>query len=207
MTQELIADGPGNNPLVSAHKLSFIETFVGTLLAPIQTFNRLREDCAIEASHLPTALAIVVLVFSLDAVRLSSAKEPGWILVNVPTEVTAGIVLWLLAAGIVSLTGLCFGASAAKARTTFVTFAWSFLPWIFMGPISCLSSLLGKAHVLFMIIPFCWIVFLQIAAIKCSYDMKAWQALILVLLIPPMLSWFQALQFFQGLLAVIGSIF
>lgn len=207
MTQELIAEGPQNVPRVSAQKLTFIETFIGTLLAPVQTFNHLRDDCEHVASHLPAAVGVVAFVFALDALRLSSEKEMSWALVNIPTEVTAGIIIWLLAAGIVSLTGLCFGASAAKSRTAFVTMAWSFLPWIFMGPISCLSAALGKAHVLFMVIPFCWVLLLQIIAIKCSYDMKAWQALVLVFLVPPMLSWFQLLQFIQGLSAVLGSLF
>lgn len=218
MSQEAFADNsfdppqdptPALEPRASttAHqKLSFIETFVGTLLAPVQTFRQLVDDCRHEVNHLPAAFGIIVLVFAMDALRITPPDGLGWALLNVPTEVAGGVALWLLAGGIVSLTGLCFNADGAKCRASFVTLAWSFLPWLFMAPISCFAKLLGPAHVLFMIVPFTWIFFLQIVAIKTSFEMKAWQALALLLLVPPMLSWFQMMQFFQALSATLGSL-
>ncbi|MBX9688887.1 MAG: YIP1 family protein [Candidatus Obscuribacterales bacterium] len=186
--------------------LSFIESFLGTLIAPSQTFKALAQDCKTETAHLPAALAIVVLVFAADALRLTPANGIGWAAVNIPTEVSGGILLWLLSASTVSLTALCFGIESSKARAAFVTLAWSLLPWIFMGPLSCFWKLLGPAHVLLMAIPLCWILLLQIIAIKESFQLKVWQTLVLVFIIPPMLSSFQLFQFLQALTATLGSL-
>ena len=206
MSQESLAGTPDFHAVAEPAKLSFMETFVGTLLAPVQTFNRLAQDCKHHTNHLPAAFAIVVMVFALDALRLTPTGAWGWALFNVPTEVFGGIAIWLLAAGVISLTALCFSVESWKARAAFVTLAWSFLPWIFMGPISCFAKLLGGTHVLFMIIPFTWIFFLQIVAIKQSFEMRAWQALALLLLVPPLLSSFQLMQFLQALSATVGSL-
>ncbi len=189
-----------------AQNISFIDTFLGTLVAPVQTFNQLASDCRSEVKHLPGAMCIIALVFTLDALRLTPLRDLSWALVSIPGELSGGFFLWLLAAATVSLTALCFGQEGYKARAAFVTLAWSFLPWIFLGPISCFWKVLGPAHVLFMAVPLVWILVLQIIAVKSSFEMKAWQSLALVLLVPPLLSWFQLLQFMQALTATLGSL-
>ncbi|MBX9721113.1 MAG: YIP1 family protein [Candidatus Obscuribacterales bacterium] len=200
MTEETLGQAPAHT------QLGFIDTFMGTLVAPVQTFKKLSEDCSHEINHLPGALAIVVLVFAMDALRLTPAKHVGWALFNIPSEVTGGLTLWVLSAAVVGLTALCFGAPMSKLRAAFVTLAWSLLPWIFMGPIACFNTVLGNANVLFMGIPLVWILVLQIIAVKQSFDMKVWQALVLFLVVPPLLSWYQFMQLLQGLAATIGSL-
>ena len=201
MTQDAIAEN------IVVPKLCFIETFIGTLTAPVSTFRRLAQECYSEVNHLLGAVCIVVLVFGLDALRLTPANEIKWAVLNVPMEITGGISLWLLSAGVISLTALCFSVDISRARAAFVTLAWSLSPWIFMGPIACFWKLLGTAHVLFMTVPLLWILILQIIAVKESFQMKIWQALVLVLVIPPLLSWFQLMQFAQSLAATFGSLF
>lgn len=190
----------------STMKLGFIDTLFGTLCAPVQTFRHLALCCKQDSSQLPAAFAVVILVFALDALRLTPANQISWALFNVPSEVSGGIMLWLLSAGVVSLTSLCFGQDTGKVRASFVTLAWSLLPWLFTGPIACFWKILGPAHVLFMTVPLLWIVFLQIVAIKESFEMKTWQSIVLVLLIPPLLSWYQLMQFLQALAATLGSL-
>lgn len=201
MTEEVIAE----NAVV--HRLSFMDSFIGTLSAPTVTFRRLSQECYEEVNHLVGAVCIVVLVFGLDALRITPANEIKWAVLNVPLEITGGLTLWLLSAGIASLTALCFGVDIAKTRAAFVTMAWSLAPWIFMGPIACFWKILGASHVLFMAVPLLWILILQIIAIKESFQMKVWQALVFVLVIPPLLSWFQLMQFAQSLAATFGSLF
>jgi len=203
MSEETI---PGNETPQSS-SLGFVETMLGTLVAPVQTFRLLSADCRSEIKHLPGALAIVILVFALDAMRLTPANQISWALINVPSEVGGGIILWLLSAGVVSLAALCFGQESYKARASFVTLAWSLLPWIFTGIIACFWKVLGPAHVIFMSIPLCWILFLQIVAIQQSFELKTWQSLTLVLLVPPLISWYQMMQFLQSVAAVFGSLF
>lgn len=200
MTEEAILE----NQL--APHLGFIDIFIGTLIAPVSTFRQLAQDCYNHVNHLLGAVCLIVLVFGLDALRLTPANEIKWAVLSIPTEISGGIVLWLLAAGLVSLTALCFGVDVSRARASFVTLAWSFTPWIFMGPIACFWKTLGAAHVLFMTLPLLWILVLQIIAIKESFQMKLWQALILVLVVPPLLSWFQIMQFAQSLAATFGSL-
>lgn len=185
--------------------IGFIETFLGTLIAPLQTFKQLAEECQTELAHLPFAFGIVILVFALDALRLTPANQIGMAVLNVPLEVTGGLTLWLLSAAVVGLAALCFGVDSAKVRAAFVTLAWSLLPWIFMGPIACFWKILGQAHVLLMSIPLAWILFLQIIAVKQSFQMKAWQALVLVLVVPTLMSWYQLMQFLQTLAATLAS--
>lgn len=201
MTEEAIA-----TPVSNQGRLGFIEIFFGTLVSPVKTFRQLSEDCRTDTNHLPAAVALVIFVFALDALRLTPPNEIGWALFNVPAEVSGGITLWLLTAALVSLLAICFGIDSNKCRACFVTLAWSFLPWIFTGPIACFWKVLGRTHVLFMTIPLLWILILQIIAIKESFQLKLWRVLLLVLLVPPLFSFLQMMQFLQSLAAVVGSI-
>ncbi len=187
-------------------RLAFIDTFVGTLLAPMQTFRQLALESRKDTSPLPGAFFIVLLAFAMDALRLTPVNQMGWALVNIPSEATGGLMLWLLSASLVSLAALCFGAEMAKIRACYVTLGWSLLPWIFLSPLSCFAKVLGGVEVLLMALPLTWIVFLQVIAIKESFQMKVWQALILVMLLPTLLSWYQMLQFVQSLTATLGSL-
>lgn len=199
---------PEESPSTTAvlpHRLDVMSIFVGTLLCPVQTFRKLAEDCRYDVHHLPAAFALVILVFALDALRLTPPNHLYMALFNVPSEVICGLMLWGLSALVVSLTGLCFGAEMYKVRACFVTMAWSLLPWIFLSPIACFWKLLGPAHVLFMTIPMIWIFFLQLVAIKQSFHMKIWQVLVLAMVVPSVLSWYQLMQFLETLAATIGS--
>lgn len=188
-------------------KLSFIDTFLGTLLAPVQTFRQLALESINDTSALPGAFFIVILAFALDGLRLTPGGQLGWALINVPGEITGGLALWLLSAIVVSMTALCFGADMAKVRACFVTLGWSLLPWIFLGPLACFAKIFGTVQVLFMAIPLAWIIFLQVVAVKQSFQMKIWQALVLVMVLPPTLSSYQTLQFIQSLTATLGYLF
>lgn len=182
-----------------------LDIFLGTLVCPVQTFRQLAQDCFHEANHLPAAFGIVILIFALDALRLTPPNKLYYAVLGVPSEVVGGLTLWLLSAAVISLTAMCFGAEMAKVRALFVTMAWSLLPWIFLGPIACFWKVLGSTHVLFMTIPICWVFFLQLVAIKQSLQLKIWQVLCLALIVPTLLSWYQMMQFLGLFAALVGS--
>ncbi|MBX9571313.1 MAG: YIP1 family protein [Candidatus Obscuribacterales bacterium] len=202
-------ESPTSNATTAASEplMHPLDIFIGTLLCPVQTFGKLAEDCRHEANHLPAAFGIVILIFALDALRLTPANSVQLALFNVPAEITGGLTLWLLSSAVVSLTAMCFGADMGKVRSCFVTMAWALLPWIFLGPIACFWKVFGSAHVLFMTIPLVWIFFLQLVAIKQSLQLKIWQVLVLALIVPTLLSWYQMMQFLEVVAAVIGSFF
>lgn len=187
--------------------LSPLDAFMGTLICPVQTFRRLAEDCRYQANHLPAAFGIVILIFALDALRLTPPNRLQMALFNVPAEIGGGLTLWLLSAAVVSLTAISFGAEMSKVRACFVTMAWALLPWIFLGPIACFWKVFGAAHVLLMTIPVIWIFFLQLTAIKQSFQLQIWQVFVLALVVPALLSWYQLMQFLELAAAVIGSFF
>lgn len=191
---------------ISGVKLNLSEIFLGTLVAPVATFERLAAECRDDGSHLSGAIGIVILVFALDALRLTSAAHLNWLALNAFFEVSGGLTLWLLLSLVAGLTALCFGLPGARVRAAFVTLGWSLLPWLFLSPLACFGKVFGPAEVLLMSVPVFWIMILQILAIKQSFAMKIWQALVFVLLVPPLLAWFQVLQFVQSLVATIGSI-
>ena len=185
-------------------RLEFFEIFIGTLVAPIQTFRRLALECQNDIAHLPGAFGIVVLVSSLDALRLTPANNLRFAYFSVPAEIIAVLCLWILFALVVGLTALCFGADISRVRAAFVTLGWSFLPWILLSPLSCFWKVLGAAQIIFALLAFAWIMFLQIVAIKQSCQMKVWQVLVFVLLVPPLLAWVHLLQIVQSLAFTLG---
>jgi len=189
------------NPVLD-RKLPFIEAFLGTLLSPNETFKRLASESRQDTHQLPAAFAIVVIVSALDAFRLSGSGKMAFAMLGF--EVTGAVMIWVLSALVIGLTALSFGTPSTNLRAAFVTMAWSLLPWIFLGPLACYAKLLGVLRSLLMCLPLFWILLLQIIAIKNSFEMKTWQALMLVFIVPALLSWYQILQFFQSLAATLG---
>jgi hypothetical protein len=190
------------NQVVAERKLAFIEAFLGTLVSPNETFKKLAAESRHDTNQLPAAFAIVVIISALDAFRLAGSGK--MVLAMLSCEVTGAVMLWVLSALVIGLTALCFGTASGNVRAVFVTMAWSLLPWIFLGPLACYGKFLGVLRSLLMCLPLFWILVLQIIAIKNSFEMKPWQALLLVFIVPFLLSWYQILQFFQSLAATLG---
>ncbi|MFX7029388.1 hypothetical protein ABTH93_20830, partial [Acinetobacter baumannii] len=73
-------------------------------------------------------LLVVILIFSMEAIRSSSAGEASEIVWLLPVNVIGGLILWLTTAGVVALTALFFGADKAKIKSASVTLGWSLVP-------------------------------------------------------------------------------
>ena len=176
-----------------------METFVGVLLSPGLTFARLAAQDDSSACGLFGAALCVFLVFSLDGLRITSAQQLDWALVNVPAGIFVGVSLWLLLASTLALLGACFNQPKHRLGAIYVTIGWSFAPWILMAPVFCYRALFGHAFFLLSIIPFIWTIVAQIYAIKSSFQLRAWQTLALVFIVPIV---FQVLSGLQTLQAI-----
>lgn len=178
--------------------VQWIDTFLGVLVNPRATFARIREDNRESLHGFTGAMVLLVLVFAMDGLRFSTLPTIKWAAINLPAAVLAGGMYWLCLAGALSISALCFGAPKYKVRAVLVNLAWSFVPWLFMAPIGCFRHVLGPAIAMAVLVPMLWVFVLQIIAINESFELKSWQTLLLVLLVPTLLFWVQLGQFMQG---------
>ncbi len=186
--QELVAPAPAPG---------LIESFLGTLLSPIDTFRRISEEARTRASqNLPIAFGVVVFVFGLDGLRLSSTENLESAIFNMTITSVLGVLIWLLSGGVVGLVAACFDAPLARIRASFVTLGWSMVPWLFAGPVSAAQPLINGASPLLLGFLLTWMFALQIIAINQSYQMKPWQSIALAFIAPGLLF---TLQFFKCL--------
>lgn len=193
---------PATPRAVPSTQPGWIDIFLGTLVAPRQTFRLLSEREPVQSNFAGACMA-VLLVFLLDGVRDLSAKTLEFAAFTIPMSLIGGVVTWLAVAGAVGLAGLAFGQPRYKFGAIVSTMGWSFLPWLFMGPVCCLQNLLGNATALFALAPAIWVFVLQLTAIGETYDLKLWQTLCLALVVP-MLIWLSQLS---QTLHAIGAVF
>jgi hypothetical protein len=195
----------GSKQFESVSSLNWIDTFTGVMLHPQQTFEHLCRLNATQLTGLTGAAVLVVLVFALEGLRLSSASQLKWAFLNVPLAVIGGVIIWLGLAGVLCLTAACFNTPQDRVRSALVTLGWSFLPLIFLSPLVLYKSLFGPATVLLMAIPLLWTFILQLLAITESFKLKGWQTITLVFLVPALFSIFQTAQLIQFLVATFSS--
>lgn len=192
---------------VQTRRLELMEIFTGTLLAPVATFRRLVTEVAENGGNIPMAAAVVVCVFALDGLRLTSPNHLEGAAFHMALSAGYGTFLWSSTAGAVALAGACFKQPSISAKAAFVTLGWSMLPWLFTAPLFAMKEALGVFYALLMCIPLVWIFCLQLIAITQSYRMQAWQTAALVLLVPGLISTVQFLQFIQSLTAAFPGLF
>ncbi|MBY0546388.1 MAG: hypothetical protein K2W95_03805 [Candidatus Obscuribacterales bacterium] len=192
---------------VQTRPLELMEIFTGTLLAPVATFRRLVSEVEGKGGHLPTAAGVVVCVFALDGLRLTSPTHLESAAFHMALSAGYGASLWASTAGALALAGACFKAPSTSAKAAFVTLGWSMLPWLFTAPLFAMKEALGALYALLMCIPLIWIFCLQLIAITQSYRMQAWQSAALVLLVPGLISTVQFLQFIQSVTAAFPGLF
>jgi hypothetical protein len=191
----------------ASNRPSFIELFVGTLLAPVETFRILSKDAQqFTDARIPQAFFVVLLVFGIDGFRMSSADQLNLAVVSVFFSALLGLMMWFLISTTVGLLAACFGSSIERIRAVFVTLGWSMLPWLFAAPISAMQTSLGLAYQLFLTGLSVWIFFLQVIAINQTFEMKPWQSLCLAIIVPGLFSTFQLVQFIQNLTVLLPGL-
>lgn len=179
----------------------WIDTFLGVLVAPIQTLRALSRSEPTQSNFAGACLA-VALVSLLEGLRSVSTRHPDTAALILPVAVIGGMITWLAASGAVGLAALAFGQPRHRYSAIVATMGWSFLPWIFVGPIACLHNALGQATALLVLIPAVWVFLLQLAAINETFHLKLWQTLCLAVVVPILIAIAQMSQSAQTLCAM-----
>lgn len=182
---------------------AWIDCFLGMILAPRQTLEYLDQKCRQDKAPVVGAALLVILVFALEGLRLTSTSSLDMAFVSVPADITLGVLTWFCIFGAVGLTAAAFGVASKSVISSFVTLAWAITPLLFLGPISCLRTVVGTGIILLSCLPLIWSFILQLLALSISYRMRGWQLLSLVFLVPPLLS---TAQFMQALQVFISSL-
>lgn len=182
------------SPIVAQLKApSWMEIFVGTILAPTVTFAVLVSDSERDVKLLPGGLFVTVLSFAFAGFCLTPESSTGAPL-NVLGSIIGGLCLWLLTILVVGVTALCFGRNLGTLRALAVTLGWSMLPLVFLGPLSAFRQ---GWFVFFTVLLLAWVYLLQVLAIKQSCHLKVWQVLLLIFVVPSLVVWLQLWQFLQ----------
>lgn len=185
----------------------FIEHFLGTLLAPVETFKRLGAQARETSDQgLPVAFAVVATVCALDGLRITSGSQMQFAAMNMMMMCTLGLLIWFLSGSVIALVASCFKAPVSNIRASYVTLGWSALPLLFAAPVSALEPALGGATVLLLNLILLWTFVLAVIAVTASYEMKGWQALALIIGAPALLGTLQFLQFLQGLMTILPGL-
>jgi len=203
------SETPGTNdssPSVqsSALESSWIDSFLGTLVAPACAFRRIRNQNEAGNFAIAEPLLAVLLIFAVDAFRSTSMKDVSDVLWLVPLSLICGLSLWLTSAAVVALVAMFLGVSIAKIRTASMTLGWALLPWLFMTPLSLLTHNFGAFSHVVLVVPGLWVLALQIIALNESFSLRSWQAAVLIFVVPTLLGIAQFLQFTLNLSAVLG---
>lgn len=198
-------DPPIDLPIESVSPMSWIETFMGVILHPQQTFEHLSRLNATQLTGLPGAVIVVALAFGMEGLRLSSGSNLKWALLNVVLAIVGGMIIWLGLSGVLCLTAACFNTPQDRIRSAVVTLGWSFLPILFLSPLMLYKPLFGPATTLLLAIPLLWTFILHLLAINESFKLQGWQTIALVFLVPALFSIFQTAQLVQFLVAALSS--
>jgi hypothetical protein len=183
---------------VVAGSQTWIERVVGTFLFPKQTFRLIRSESTQRTTGLLGALGIMAIVFSLDGIRLSQDKSVESVCWAVSFSLVLGFLYWLSLVGILAIAVSCFGHQRQDLRAAIVTLAWSFAPWMLAGPLFCYEHLVSSFYILLGAVPYIWVLALQYLALMESFQMKWWQASLLVFAVPSLLAVLQIVQIVQS---------
>jgi hypothetical protein len=188
---------------------TWIETFMGILLAPRDTMRGLAMLNDTRLTGFGGAVMAVILPCALDGLRITPPAKLGMATAMIPLSIALGILMWATMAGLLSLLAWIFGHAAeknARIRRIFVLMGWSFAPWIFMAPIYCYRDALGIWFAPLAVIPFAWMFVLQILAVKVSFELRSLQTLILFFAVPSLYLFLQVLQTAQGFYVSLASV-
>lgn len=193
-------------PVTPTPAASWIENFAGVITNPIRTF---RELAVLNEHHLTGfggATLAVVIPCALDGLRVAPPSNMAFALLTIPSSIIMGLLMWAALAGLLSLTGWIFGAPMSRCRRAFVLTGWSFVPWIFMGPVYCYRDALGMWFAILAVIPFGWMFVLQMLAVREAFELKSTQMILLFFAVPALYFTVQTMQVMQGFYVSLTSV-
>lgn len=168
---------------------SFIDLLYGVLAAPRKTFRHLSRASSDNWPSIGVAGGIVIAGAALDGLRFGPGfGGPAALVGNVVLSIYMGIMLWLSMVAVPAVLAKFFSFKRSKVQAFAVTSGWSFLPWVFMAPLSLWDPVLGSGSVfLFAVTLFCWIVYLLWIAAQESFSTTGKQTLCLLLILPQLI--------------------
>jgi hypothetical protein len=179
----------------------FLENFYGTLFAPAQTFDELKQN-----PKLVESFAIVVFVSILNPLINSNGNLvfQGF---NVISAAIGGLISWVFFAAFLEMLAGIF-QRGGKIKTFLNLSAFSLLPWIFTAPISLFKTggfFFQALGVIFGLLIWLWATVLTAFAIMKVYEISS-SRIVTLLLIPSfggILGFYWFFGFFSTLFKII----
>jgi hypothetical protein len=191
---------------ITASNQTWIERLMGTLLSPLSTFARIREENATRLRGGEGAALLVLFVFALGGLRGATIANVSGACLSATISVLGGFGLWISLSILIAILAICFQRNPQNLRGAFVSLGWSFAPWIFMAPLVCYQTAGGSFFGFVASLLGVWVVVLQVLALAKNFELELWQVTLLVFVAPLVLCFFQVLQFAQALCVVFGSV-
>lgn len=178
---------------------SWTEVFLGIITRPFDTLRHL--DAAYETGRghtLAQQAFSTVLLSSLLLGLIRFDPGDGKSLLEVIGAVSYGMVIWVVAAGFLSLLSTIL-SNARKTRWSkaLVLTGWSFTPLMLFAPMTCFKNAFGAWVLPLATIPTWWTIFLLFASYKIALNVKSGKLFLLALIMPPLL--FLVYIFWTGL--------
>jgi hypothetical protein len=186
--------------------VTLIDTMYGVVAAPRQTFRELAGRPKTDRSLPWLAGTVVVMSGAQEGLR-AGVYEGGAILPAMVVSALGFVFLWLCLVAVPGVLCLFFPVSRAAVRSFAVTSGFSFLPWLFMGPLSLYGVFLGTgAVILFWLAMLAWMVYLLYLAVQQCFSLNGKQALSVLFLLPPVVVlalWLWAWQIISSVVALL----
>ncbi|MEI7473688.1 MAG: Yip1 family protein [bacterium] len=162
---------------------NFLENIYGSIVEPIKTFDRLKE----EKPYLQ-ALIIVIVISLLSPVfnnMLAVDKQSfGELLGFSILSVIAGLFNWLAFAGFMELFSFIFNQNG-KFKEMLTLSGFALIPWILLAPVFLLKqagTFFEGIGILLALCVFIWAIFLFFLSVAKSYGLTALRCIVFALI-------------------------
>lgn len=164
--------------------MALIDTLYGVVAAPKQTFGQMAARRETDRSLLWLAGTVVAACGAQEGLR-ASAWQGQAILPAVAVSALGFLFLWLSLVAVPGVLCLFFPLKGKSVGAFAVTSGFSFLPWLFMAPLSLYGVALGQGiSLLFWLTMLAWMVYLLYLAVQQSFSLSCRQALAALFILP-----------------------
>lgn len=160
------------------------DDFLGMLVSPKETVRRIASQSGQGWSGLAGGLSTLILVSAVSGSISAGTNKTWMVALFALAGIFCGLVGWLSLAGAVALAAASFNVERSRIRAAIIATAWGFLPLLFVAPIAAYRAAFGAAVIPLLFLPAIWVVSLEWLAVQESYQLKGWQTLLLLVLLP-----------------------